>query len=1086
MEDIAGKLVAMDVYEPQTFALMVFGGFFIISSLVYLVSAFGTTEKSYEEAIAEQRAHMENEKHAKSDGKSKKKPFNARKKKKPESMQEAQVITPTPVVIPVNDVPVAPVKPQKVQKQSPKPKADSDAKPVKKAKSSEEKTTPKPKKEAKKPAPVVVEEFIQKAVDKQTFAAPPPPQPKKVTEVPVKAAHSEPVKSEPLKVKAKKETTISASSGSVKTVVATIKAARLNDKEIQQIVDTLLNKQNGSGNADQWTMANQRSDPMSSLKRQLQEKEQQLHNEILSTQASAQKVKEMRNELAQEKQQTMKSDMDHKTRISSLEKDIQALHLRMSQTHEQHSKEGASYQLKIKQLQAMVDESNSGVIQKLREENNMLKTEANRSVAKKEQLMGNELARLQAENSKLQSQLSGNKDHSRKTDDLRHNYESRIGQLEQQLQQVQVNHNEKENMLSKRLEEMSSELRTADDQKSTLARELEAAQKSAKMAATEADKTKKQFQELQKSNSGESEAYTNLESKLKVVLREKADLDARLGNVQAHFAQEERKFTETLKRLKDANEQNDELKDKLKSSADQLNSREKSTIEKEKQIQDQKNQISSLNSQVSELKKSLANKTESDSAINGQVKETESLLKEKESIITDLQEKVGSSQSELEKLKAEVDKQKKKNDALRDKNWKAMNAISASEKACEEKVSQGLKDLKDQLSSAVTTEQASARNTLKNLFPDVAIDSKLPHSEWLTAFELQAKDSLSNTVEESNQSKTIDSLNIQLSTAANEKTQLASQCQHYKKVLADTEKILNQLQASVQSEESKWHEKLTVAETELNQTKAELASLTDEIETAQQLREQADKNEQLNQGLLCELKASQEIIQELSQEVISVSNANDSTNNVLAEVQKQLAQVKTDFDTANQESVDKLNGEIDNLKTKLANEQEKCKKLSNDLSKASTSAPNNQLTEELDRAKEAEAVSKKKLSEVTAELEAARKVSDETAKCVEQLKKDLEAAKLALETANEQKGSPGDDLEVVTKELQETKTALQKEKSMTKELGTAAAKLQNMLKKNQTLLSAEREVTKDLKAKLGQLDNGKEETKSAEVSGSAV
>ncbi|XP_071961873.1 ribosome-binding protein 1-like isoform X5 [Antedon mediterranea] len=1072
MEDIAGKLVAMDVYEPQTFALMVFGGFFIISSLVYLVSAFGTTEKSYEEAIAEQRAHMENEKHAKSDGKSKKKPFNARKKKKPESMQEAQVITPTPVVIPVNDVPVAPVKPQKVQKQSPKPKADSDAKPVKKAKSSEEKTTPKPKKEAKKPAPVVVEEFIQKAVDKQTFAAPPPPQPKKVTEVPVKAAHSEPVKSEPLKVKAKKETTISASSGSVKTVVATIKAARLNDKEIQQIVDTLLNKQNGSGNADQWTMANQRSDPMSSLKRQLQEKEQQLHNEILSTQASAQKVKEMRNELAQEKQQTMKSDMDHKTRISSLEKDIQALHLRMSQTHEQHSKEGASYQLKIKQLQAMVDESNSGVIQKLREENNMLKTEANRSVAKKEQLMGNELARLQAENSKLQSQLSGNKDHSRKTDDLRHNYESRIGQLEQQLQQVQVNHNEKENMLSKRLEEMSSELRTADDQKSTLARELEAAQKSAKMAATEADKTKKQFQELQKSNSGESEAYTNLESKLK----------------------------------------NDELKDKLKSSADQLNSREKSTIEKEKQIQDQKNQISSLNSQVSELKKSLANKTESDSAINGQVKETESLLKEKESIITDLQEKVGSSQSELEKLKAEVDKQKKKNDALRDKNWKAMNAISASEKACEEKVSQGLKDLKDQLSSAVTTEQASARNTLKNLFPDVAIDSKLPHSEWLTAFELQAKDSLSNTVEESNQSKTIDSLNIQLSTAANEKTQLASQCQHYKKVLADTEKILNQLQASVQSEESKWHEKLTVAETELNQTKAELASLTDEIETAQQLREQADKNEQLNQGLLCELKASQEIIQELSQEVISVSNANDSTNNVLAEVQKQLAQVKTDFDTANQESVDKLNGEIDNLKTKLANEQEKCKKLSNDLSKASTSAPNNQLTEELDRAKEAEAVSKKKLSEVTAELEAARKVSDETAKCVEQLKKDLEAAKLALETANEQKGSPGDDLEVVTKELQETKTALQKEKSMTKELGTAAAKLQNMLKKNQTLLSAEREVTKDLKAKLGQLDaegtsqlsqkemeqqlveaakeekskNGKEETKSAEVSGSAV
>ncbi|XP_033102848.1 ribosome-binding protein 1-like isoform X5 [Anneissia japonica] len=1051
MDDIAGKLVAMDVYEPQMFALMVFGGFVVISSLVYLVSAFGTKEKSYEEAIAEQRAHLENEKHSKPDSKSKKKPFNTRKKKKPEIVQEAQLITPAPVVIPV-DIPVPQVKAQKAPKQSPKPKAESDTKHKKEAKTSEEKTTPKPSKKEVKKQPVVeakkqpvveakkqpvVEEVIQKAAQKASFTAPPPsPPPKKVVEETIKAAQSEPVKSEPpkLKTKSKKETTVVAS-GSVKDLVADIKAARLNDKEIQQLIDTLL-KQSGQGNADQWTMANQRSDPVSSLKRQLQEKEQMLHNETLSTQASAQKVKEIRMELAQEKQHSLKVDADYKNKISSLEKDIQALHLRMSQTHEQHGKESTAFQMKVKQLQALVDESNSGVIQQLREENNMLKTEANRNVAKKEQLMGNELARLQAENNKLQTQLSGSKDHGHKVDELRHGYESRIGQLEQQLQQVQVTQNEKENMLSKRLEEMGSELRTSEEQNVSLARDLEVAKNAAKMSATEAGQVKQQFQELQKSSSGGSEALSSLEAK-----------------------------------LKDANAQNDELKAKLKSSQDQLSNGEKMTMEKDKQIQDLKNQISSLGNQVTDLKNTLASKTEKDSAINGQVQETESLLKEKETLISELQEKVNSSQSDLGKLKADIEKQKKKNDALREKNWKAMEAISAAEKVSEEKVSQALKGVKEQLAGAVTTEQASARNTLKTLFPEINVDSSLGHSEWIAAFELQAKDHLSKPVVV-DQSETVDKLNSQIATAEEEKTQLASQCQHYKKVLADTEKILNQLQASVQSEESKWHGKLTVAETELKQTKTELASLTEEIESAQELRLQADKTEKLNQNLLSELKSSQEIIQQLSQEIISVSNANDSTNKVLEVVQSQLNQVQSDIDTANKESIDKLSAEVADLKTKLEIEQEKNRKMSEDLSKAAESAavPNDQLAGDLSRAKEAEAAAKKSLGEVTAELELARKVADESAKGVEQLKKDLEAAKHALETANEQKSNPGDDLDVLTKELEETKAALQKEKNMTKELGTAAAKLQNMLKKNQGLLTAERDITKDLKAKLGQMD----------------
>lgn len=77
--------MVVDLYEPQTLALIVFGGFVALSFVVYLFSAFGIQEKSYEQAVAEQRARLEKEQVQQREGKrQKRKQFFEKKKRERE------------------------------------------------------------------------------------------------------------------------------------------------------------------------------------------------------------------------------------------------------------------------------------------------------------------------------------------------------------------------------------------------------------------------------------------------------------------------------------------------------------------------------------------------------------------------------------------------------------------------------------------------------------------------------------------------------------------------------------------------------------------------------------------------------------------------------------------------------------------------------------------------------------------------------------------------------------------------------------------------------------------------------------------
>ena len=82
--------MVVDIYEPQYLALIVFGGFVALSFVVYAFSALGIQEKSYEQAVAEQRARLEKEQLQQREVKrQKRKPFFDKKKREREKHESS-------------------------------------------------------------------------------------------------------------------------------------------------------------------------------------------------------------------------------------------------------------------------------------------------------------------------------------------------------------------------------------------------------------------------------------------------------------------------------------------------------------------------------------------------------------------------------------------------------------------------------------------------------------------------------------------------------------------------------------------------------------------------------------------------------------------------------------------------------------------------------------------------------------------------------------------------------------------------------------------------------------------------------------
>uniref|UniRef100_A0A1Y1JSB6 Ribosome receptor lysine/proline rich domain-containing protein n=1 Tax=Photinus pyralis TaxID=7054 RepID=A0A1Y1JSB6_PHOPY len=138
-----------------------------------------------------------------------------------------------------------------------------------------------------------------------------------------------------------------------------VRKAELSRSEVQILIDLLLNKQHEApAVVDQWSEG--KADPVQKLKKQLAEKEKALGEEQEALQGVQAKLREVRAEQAAEKMQLQQ-------RVRGLEEALQAKHLELQavngRIHSQNQK--------LQQIQAQMNEE-SLAMHKLHEENNAL------------------------------------------------------------------------------------------------------------------------------------------------------------------------------------------------------------------------------------------------------------------------------------------------------------------------------------------------------------------------------------------------------------------------------------------------------------------------------------------------------------------------------------------------------------------------------------------------------------------------------------------------------------------------------------------------------------------------------------------
>lgn len=224
-----------------------------------------------------------------------------------------------------------------------------------------------------------------------------------------------------------------------------------------------------------------------------------------------------------------------------------------------------------------------------------------------------------------------------------------------------------------------------------------------------------------------------------------------------------------------------ETAEALTSSATQLQELQAQLVGKDQKIQ-------TLQSELEARTKELSEKIQQQSHTVVPSPELLTALSEKEKQVSNLQ-------AELAELRNTVNLQRKKN---------------------------------DENQTALAVCQAECRDVLHRLLPHVPLPSEQNHQEWLQRFERAAGEN--SAPQSSPGSGDSEELAEKLKEAEETQRVLQKDCETYKKVLAETEGILQRLQNSVEQEESRWRVKLELSQAELREMSQKVAALEQEVE----------------------------------------------------------------------------------------------------------------------------------------------------------------------------------------------------------------------------------------------------------------
>ena len=996
--------------DPQVILIGIVA--FVVSAvLIYLISAFGFKEKSYEEAIAEQKRRMEaeqdkirKEKKAEKDRKRAKKG----KEKSKEKIQPSEHDTTDRKMVNLEIEPEI-IEPQTSsdQESKPKPKTKKNPKPILVNKDEKSKIAPHlqeaihfkltPKDE--------VELLHEHEKEKKTTG-------KQKKDEKVKTETREVIKVQPVeeemvlvqtqKVQAAAPTVEKKAKKAIDTdvrqIVSSIQSAALNDGEIQTLIDLLLNRQSGadqSQSIESWNKKGQKGDPVALLRKQLEEKEKSLQEEQQLGMSNSSKYKELKQEIQREKTRFVALEKQYQDKVVGKDQEFQALQLRMQTAINENMADRNAMQARIQQLERQLGDQSR--YSKLIEENKVLKEQYER--IKAEAVPPAEFNSLRQKVSIMENELSNNCSKLNISENAKRALETKVAKYEEEIKKVKGAEGDSAGVWSKRVDEVNQQLRKSEAEKNNLSKNLQAAEK-------ECSAVKSRLQELDKALSGNDSVSKELEEKLKGAEKQRNSIETSLKTTEKKMAEIEKEKTAIQKdkselqmELKKIKEEKRILDDEVKLTKEKLVTKEASEktasapngdihneasgnkitmVEHEKIVSEKTTELKKLTTEIenrkTEINKIQEQLTSQKNEVNSVQEQLKSVKNENSTLKNQVDnqtkemcslkaenEKKSSDSALVSKLKEEVEAQKKKNNELREKNWKAMDALDKTEKSCSDKVQKAVKETKEQVKSSVSELEKSDQALLQRLFPDVKISEKSIHKEWMSTFEKEVQTYLVTVKSQKESAKSEDS-----SKLIEDNKRLDSQVQEFKTVLQTTENKLQQLENSVEGEERKWQQKLQALQLDLEQSRQDSTNLKEELEKSRGSAEMTEKVTSLENRLKdsedrClqyenKTKEAEVRISTLESELTEKSKITDNLEYLL----KQIAELKKSNKDLASTNV-RLNGIIKTGQDSLSKEQELVNELHKQMeekNKQSGTSPS-QETEEL----------KKKLSELEKQLD---------------------------------------------------------------------------------------------------------------------
>ncbi|XP_047356077.1 kinectin-like isoform X5 [Vespa velutina] len=778
-------------------------GALIVSAIILCLSMFGIKEKSYEEAIAEQRKlpddlllskkdKSKEKKHKNKSGKKvKEKKEEKEDKEEKDEKQEHVQFEETPQIL-SSELPLQKENLQQINQsesivsKSPKETPTKVKRNIKEPIKKKDENIKEEKKETSinVNAPSVAnKEGVKETKDQQKEAI--IKDTKEVVKDPVPSVQLSNKESK----KTKKKNDILAQIGGDKDAVNVsllmlfIQKAELSRSEIQILIDQLLNKQlDNPSEHSEWTEG--RADPVIKLKKQLAEKEKALTDEHEVSIAFQNKVKELRAEFNAEKSRLSANVRQLEEALNNKITEAQTLHTRMQHILESHAVEKQGFARQIEQLQTKVNED-TAIIHKMQENQDQTQGHMQQELIAQRKQMEVQFAQMHENETALKGQLA-----------QKH---VEVQELQNELQVSCANSTAEIEMLQQQLSIMQGQLihteqqlqhfKETSDRLQDVARQLEESHRAHADVDHRLKNSHRHEQELQKQvNSLQTELNV-----VKVEANEVSSLKSELTKVQAELLKLESELSLSKNEAKSEAAEITTLKTALCSREEELKKCKEELDFIYNDLKKSKEEVKHIESRYNDMKKELErSRNDSDKAVSNIAQLTDEVVKYHNKS-HNLQEELTQLQIVLAKAHEQIKANNEAGSELKVLKAEVQRLQTNEKKSSETQIQIArLQEENDRLSAQLVNFMEMQKEIKKLHEENESLASQLTATT-----ERRAADGHENGIEEKLQKN-----NTELLENANLLAQKDSQLDALKTELTHKEAKLNQLNAQVDALQS--------------------------------------------------------------------------------------------------------------------------------------------------------------------------------------------------------------------------------------------------------------------------------------------